>query len=241
MQVTSFYQRRFTILLLLLICFLLATPVLMELVTHQISMGMRIVLFIISTLWVAAATFAVSGTRKTTIVAVVLMAISLLLEVFNKLLPSDQSEMVFHLLRIVFLCFIIHVLFREIFRHSIITFNTINASICIYLLMGALWGNIYSLLDVITPGSIAFSTPPNSSAQPLTVLTRPFHMLYFSFVTLSTVGYGDAVPVTTAARMFAATEALVGQIYLLVMVSRLVGMQISQAYAPSEPSPAKTD
>ena len=241
MQIASFYERRFTILLILLICFLLATPVLLELVSHQVSMGMRIVLFVISTMWVASATFAVSGTRKTTIIAVVLMAISLLLEVFNKLLPSDQSEIVFHLLRIVFLCFIIHVLFKEIFRHSIITFNTICASICIYLLMGSLWGNIFSLLDVIHPGSIVFNTPLHPSAQPQTALTRPFHMLYFSFVTLSTVGYGDAVPVTTAARMFAATEALIGQIYLLVMVSRLVGMQISQAYAPSEVKPAKSD
>jgi voltage-gated potassium channel len=237
MQVTSFYERRFTILLVLLICFLLATPVLLELVSHHVSLGMRIVLFVISTMWVASATFAVSGTRKTTIIAVVLMAISLLLEVFNTLLPSNQSEIVYHLLRIVFILFIIHVLFKQIFSHSIITFNTISASICIYLLMGALWGNIFSLLDVVTPGAIVFNLPPNSLAQPETILTRPFHMLYFSFVTLSTVGYGDMVPVTIAARMFAATEAVVGQIYLLVMVSRLVGMQISQAYAPVEVKP----
>lgn len=166
---------------------------------------------------------------------------SLLLEVFNRLLPSNQSEMVFHLLRIVFLCFIVHVLFKEIFRHSIITFNTICASICIYLLMGSLWGNIYSLLEVIHPGSIIFTTPSPAESPSQTILTLPFNMLYFSFVTLSTVGYGDAVPVTVAARMFAATEALVGQIYLLVMVSRLVGMQISQAYEPSEVKPTKSD
>jgi hypothetical protein len=56
-------------------------------------------------------------------------------------------------------------------------------------------------------------------------------VLYFSFTTLTGVGYGDIVPVTTTARMCAITEALMGQAYLYVMVARLVGMQVSQAFA----------
>ena len=53
--------------------------------------------------------------------------------------------------------------------------------------------------------------------------------LYYSFITLTTLGYGDVVPVSAAARMFAAIEAVMGQLYLAVLVARLVGLHISHA------------
>jgi Na+/H+-dicarboxylate symporter len=53
--------------------------------------------------------------------------------------------------------------------------------------------------------------------------------LYFSFVTLTTLGYGDITPVSTAARMLATIQAVIGQMYLTVLVARFVGMHISQA------------
>jgi hypothetical protein len=68
-------------------------------------------------------------------------------------------------------------------------------------------------------------------------LERLIHMLYFSFTTLTSVGYGDVVPRTNIARMLAVTEALVGQCYLLVMVSRLVGLHVAQAL-PAGPGPS---
>ena len=103
-------------------------------------------------------------------------------------------------------------------------------------MLGAVWANIYAIVEMVTPGSIAYVLPVPHD-QKNTEIARSFHMLYFSFVTLSTVGYGDMVPTTTVARMFAVTEAISGQIYLLVMVSRLVGLQVSQALYQPESKP----
>ncbi len=229
MSKATFYQKRFTILLLMLICFVLLTPFLLQTAGSPHSMTVRLIWFVFSVSWAASATYAVSGDRRITILAVLLMTLSLLLELVTAVVLSDVSELVFHLLRILFLSFIIYLLFRQIFSHETITFDSISASICIYLLLGALWAHIYTLLEVVTPGSIAFSTLAQSPLIQESALTRSYHMLYFSFVTLSTVGYGDVVPTTPTARMFASAEALIGQIYLLVMVSRLVGLQISQS------------
>lgn len=235
MTLKSLHQHRFTILLLALIVFMLCTPLIIELVNEEYAVPGKITIMVISVGWVSAATFAVSTRRTTAIIAIVLMTISLLLEFFTALLPTVISSVLFHLLRIIFLCFIVGQVFRHIFKPRIVTFDTISASLCIYLMLGAIWANIYAIIEMMTPGSIAY-TIPHVQGQKNTEIARSFHMLYFSFVTLSTVGYGDMVPTTTVARMFAVTEAIAGQLYLLVMVSRLVGLQVSQAlYAPESP------
>ncbi|HQR06930.1 MAG TPA: ion channel [Gemmatales bacterium] len=207
-----------------------------ELVSEEYAVPGRITIMVISVVWVTAATFAVSTRRGTAIIAIVLMTISLLLELFTALLPTMMSSVLFHLLRIVFLGFIVSQVFRHIFKPRIVTFDTISASLCIYLMLGAVWANIYAIVEMVTPGSIVYVLP-HANEQKITEIARSFHMLYFSFVTLSTVGYGDMVPTTTVARMFAVTEAISGQIYLLVMVSRLVGLQVSQALYQPESKP----
>lgn len=228
MNLSILYHNRFTILLLSLIVFMLFTPLIKELVTEETMVTGRLWILGISTGWVAAAAFAVSSRRRIAIIAVVLMFSSLALELYSTLLPSDLSALIFHLLRMVYLGFIVIALLRHIFKPTIVTFDTISASLCIYLMMGAMWSNMYCILDLITPGTIAVVTQ-HVPIVTNNVIDRSYHMLYFSFVTLSTVGYGDLVPTTTVSRMFAVTEAIAGQIYLLVMVSRLVGLQVSQA------------
>ncbi|MFT3883754.1 MAG: ion channel [Gemmatales bacterium] len=236
MNLTTLYQHRFTILLLTLIVFMLCTPLIIELVTEEYAVSGKVTILVISVGWVTAATFAVSTRRRTAIIAIVLMAVSLLLELFTTLLPTNLSFILFHLLRIVFLGFIVSQVFKHIFKPRLVTFDTISASLCIYLMLGAVWAHIYAIVEMVTPGSIAYVIP-HVPEQKSTEIARSFHMLYFSFVTLSTVGYGDMVPTTTVARMFAVTEAISGQIYLLVMVSRLVGLQVSQALYQPESKP----
>ena len=88
---------------------------------------------------------------------------------------------------------------------------------CVYLLLGVVWQDFYVLLDIVVPGSF------NSS-----LLTEK-DFLYFSFITLSTLGYGDITPVIGPARALAYTEALIGQLYLTILVARLVGLYIAYA------------
>ncbi len=88
---------------------------------------------------------------------------------------------------------------------------------------------LYGLVDLVYPGSfIEYVVGADSS---MTHNWLPAHLenyIYFSFTTLTTLGYGDIVPVSQAARVFAYLEAVMGQVYLTVLVARLVALHISQ-------------
>jgi voltage-gated potassium channel Kch len=105
-------------------------------------------------------------------------------------------------------------------RQKDIDADTIAGAIVAYLLMALMWSLLYSALEAAHPG--AFKFPEGT--------TRPGQELftYFSFVTITTVGYGSIVPVTPVARAFANLEAVVGQLYLVILVSWLVGMYVSK-------------
>lgn len=102
--------------------------------------------------------------------------------------------------------------------------NTIQASICVFLLMGVFWAVLYSSIARLEPGAFTIGGQPAMMGFGAGSATG----IYYSFVTLTTLGYGDIIPVTTAARMAAVLEALAGQIYMVVLVARLVGLSITQ-------------
>jgi voltage-gated potassium channel Kch len=91
--------------------------------------------------------------------------------------------------------------------------------------MGYAWTFAYALVDETQPGSIVAL----SAIPPADYVAGVLQMRYFSFMTLTTVGYGDIVPHSAAARTLAALEAITGQIYLTVLVARLVGLHIVHA------------
>jgi hypothetical protein len=104
---------------------------------------------------------------------------------------------------------------------SRITMDKIFAAICVYLLLGYAWTFAYAIVEELDPGSfVALSNTPREYVD------RVLEMRHFSFMTLTTVGYGDIVPRSSAARTLAGIEAITGQIYLTVLVARLVGLHI---------------
>lgn len=146
-----------------------------------------------------------------------------------------------HGLRILFIGFLVVELLRHLFRPEIVNFDTLCASLCVYLMIGLIWMNIFVILETVAPGSIVSTVDTNRQRPEVGELERSINMLYFSFTTLTSVGYGDVVPRTNIARMLAVTEALVGQCYLLVMVSRLVGLHVAQAFPAGAGSANKPD
>ncbi len=95
-----------------------------------------------------------------------------------------------------------------------ITNDHLYTAVSIYLLLGIIWFAMYNAIDILTPGSIV----RNSAA----LTDRSTELLYFSLITLSTVGYGDVVPVHPEVRMLAALEGIVGVLYIAIMVAILV-------------------
>lgn len=127
-------------------------------------------------------------------------------------------------LQIMFLAFICMHIFSFIFEARALTSQLIFAALCMYLVMGLLWSFVYTLLITIDPESIRLASAIDWEESPADVFSE---MYYFSFVTLTTLGYGDILPVSRLARSLATMEAILGQLYLAVVIASLVGIQIS--------------
>ncbi len=110
---------------------------------------------------------------------------------------------------------------KQIALDSKLSANRIVGAICVYLMLGVIWALMYFLLETVVPGSFEGLTEHamNDSWNP--------DWVYFSFVTLTTLGYGDILPQTFSARSLAYFEAIVGQFYLAILVAGLVGAYLS--------------
>lgn len=131
---------------------------------------------------------------------------------------------------IVFLGIIAFAILGRTLRARHVTFDTISAALCVYMLIGLAWAFIYTALFVFDKGAFSF---PHNEVLGTTTFDEAHHVLsalmYYSFVTLSTVGYGDITPVSSTARSFSALEAIFGQFYIAILVASLVGIRISQS------------
>jgi hypothetical protein len=111
----------------------------------------------------------------------------------------------------------------SVFRAETVTVDTLSGAFCVYLLMGLAWGFIYCLLYFDTPTAFHLPDAVGHTKAGITV-DVPFNiMIYYSFMTLTTVGYGDVLPVTETSRTAAMLEVVLGHLYLAILVARLVG------------------
>ena len=101
-----------------------------------------------------------------------------------------------------------------VFRPGPVTTRRIEGAISVYLLLGFTWAQAYELVALWHPGAFAIAVAGRNSNQ----------WTYYSFVTLTTMGYGDIMPVHPLARALAVLEALTGQLYLAILLARLVSL-----------------
>jgi hypothetical protein len=113
---------------------------------------------------------------------------------------------------------------ESVFRDGPIDLNRIVGAVSIYLVLGLIWAFLYSMLETIQQGSFTFARQGIDDSQ----MNLVGEFIYFSMVTLTTLGYGDIVPLSRPARMFASLEAITGQLYVAIVIARLVGLQITQ-------------
>jgi voltage-gated potassium channel len=120
------------------------------------------------------------------------------------------------------------VIARDVFSGEV-TANRISGALCLYLLLGAIFALIFAAIDVVDPVAFEVSEPFKqyfTIGRAIYYKERFSLLLYYSFVTLSTVGFGDISPISRFARNFTWLEAVSGQLYLSVMVARLVGLHL---------------
>jgi len=136
---------------------------------------------------------------------------------------------------IIFFTYIGALMLIRLFRAREVNVNMIFAAISLYILMGLQFGYFYALLEWNYPGSLTTSVLAIQNDLIFKTFDESLNnFFYFSLTTLTTVGYGDIIPVSSLARGLANLEAICGQMYLTVLVARLVGMHLTQKQMTSQ-------
>ncbi|MFQ5416404.1 MAG: ion channel [Myxococcota bacterium] len=144
-------------------------------------------------------------------------------------LPARGWVVADHLAGLTFLMTVAATITWNVWREREVTPDTIVGGLAVYVLIGMSWSIAYQLLEFSVPGSIvvvgggsghwgAWETAPGKYPR----------LLFFSFVTLTTLGYGDIVPASAPAAALSSIEAVVGPVYLTVLIARLVGLEVTR-------------
>jgi hypothetical protein len=181
--------------------------------------GGDLIVSLLLSLVLLSAVLAVSDRRSVLLIALVLAIPAIAGRWINHFRPDLVHPAVFLTAALVLVAFVVVNLLRFVWRAPSVNIEVLCASISAYLMLGLMWTMAYWLVDQLTPGAFAFNAGPRSM--------NGFNGFYFSFITLSTVGYGDITPVSRIARWLAAMEAMTGLLYVAILISRLVGLYSS--------------
>ena len=176
------------------------------------------------TVVLTSAVVAVGARRRTLVTAIVLLTPTLIAKWLSHARPDLVAQEVYLGLAMVFVAFVIVQLLRYIIRAPRVDSEVVCAGIASYLMIGLLWALGYWLLGRLEPHAFLFTYAPEADRE-----MKGFITLYFSFVTLTTCGYGDIIPIAAPARMLAAAESVVGVLYVGVLIARLVSLYTTAA------------
>ncbi len=135
-------------------------------------------------------------------------------------------------LRLVFMCFVFGLILWRVLHERRVTSDIVAGVACAYMILGVAWGDLYVLVEQWRPGS--FEIPDTFVSAAHGGVRAAF--TYFSFITLTTVGYGEVHPTDSSTGALCIAEAVIGQLYLAIMISRMVGLYISDRAETSEDS-----
>lgn len=218
-------ERHFLVLLVTIVSIALAKVILGPTLTESRLVGWLQLIVIGVTI------YAVGGKRKLTIAALILGGPVIIARLVSISVTAREAEFVSLALGLVFLAYVIWVIGRAVARPGRVTMDKIYGAVCLYLLLGLLWGYAYTFLEIADPGSFSFAgqSSPQALVEQSDYRDLERELNYYSYVTLTTLGYGDITPITVRARQLAWMEAMLGQLFIAITVARLVGTHIASS------------
>lgn len=179
---------------------------------------------IIFNLIVLSGIFAVLTRWRQQIFFISLGIITFLVRIFSHMFPALWLHLFMSFSTVSFFGILIWLVLHHVFKEGPVNFYRIQAAIVIYVLFGIIWATLYDAIYQINPQGFVFTSgtsDDHSFSQ----------FLYFSFVTLSTLGYGDVVPISSFARSLVIFQGMFGMLYPVVMIARLVSMEVEHRKA----------
>jgi len=119
-----------------------------------------------------------------------------------------------------YMVFVIVLVVNQIFTGGIVTAQKIGGGVAVYILIGLLWASFYLVIYILNPDSFQYGGGIIGTDDAVR------HLSYFSFVTLTTIGYGDIIAVSSSARILVMIEGLLGQLFPAIFIAKLVSLQI---------------
>lgn len=215
-SLARFAENKYNQLLLAMMLAFLGGPL-----TENASL-VSFIIFLIPLLLLVRVIHALQPDRKTFRIYLGLASWTLMLMFLSTLqiVPSQPSMQMIALSRFVILVFLgvpVYLITLEIFRSERVTVDTIKGGICVYFLIGMFWANLYAITEILVPKS--FNTSSN-----LGKIDGLNDLIYFSFTTLTTTGYGDISPGIAFAKVLANFESIIGVMYPTIFIARLIGL-----------------
>ena len=181
--------------------------------------GGDIIVSILLSLVLLSAVLAVADRKAVFFIALLLAIPAIAGRWISHFRPDLVPPPVFLVAGLALIAFVVANLLRFVLRAPAVNTEVLCASISAYLMLGLLWTVAYWLVAQMNPNAFVFN-PAGGTKQTM----AGFDAFYFSFITLSTVGYGDITPVSKIARWLAAAEAMTGLLYVTVLIARLVSL-----------------
>jgi len=187
---------------------------------EEVFGGFAILMDLVISAILLLAIYAVSQKRHHTVIGV-LLAVPMIVSLWSNVFGEFRwLQITGYICGIAFFAFIIVAVLTFILSQDTITRDLIAGAAVVYLFIAALWAFAYRLVEMMHPGSFAI---------PDQTVGKSVIYMYYSLVTLTTLGYGDIIPLTSVAKVCSTLEALIGQLYLVITVAWLVGLHVSQS------------
>ncbi len=191
--------------------------VLRPFLSHLIALSILVDIFFTAIL--ISGVYAFSQKRSVFITVLILAFLTAGIHWSGHVVSSRPLDIFGNVFSLLFIGTLMTLILVYLFNEKKVTSDLIIGSICGYFIIGVFWTYLYSILEMFNAGS--FQIPAGMG-------TENTYFTYYSFVTLTTLGYGDMTPLSHPARSMSLLEAVVGQLYLAILIARLVGIHIAQ-------------
>ena len=214
---------RYTLLLVAILLLLIGQPMFLH---HTMAQALTLVAMSFVLL---SALFVLNVSKSYFVLGIMLALPALISRLVLQFELNQAAEVIMAVSASAFLMVTVGGLIRHLFGVRKVTFDSISAAICAYLLLALGWAFVFALIGSEDPSSFSAGLFVHHARPGIALLMTMNNAIYYSFVCLTTTGYGDIAPLSVTTRTLSILESVMGQMYLAILVARLVGLQVAQS------------
>ena len=214
---------RFTFLLATILLLLITQPIF---VGHALAQNVAIATL---SLVLLSALYAFRSVRFFFVIALALLVPSVGCRFVLLFTPSPTLEIVSAISSCMFLAVTVIALISRLFIVKSVTLDTISAGICAYLLTAVAFAYAFAVVELQSPGAFSAALFQRTPGHVAPLIASLHSFIYYSFVCLTTTGFGDIAPISEGARSLSVMESVFGQLYVAILIARLVSLEVAQS------------